>query len=264
MPSACRPASSTALLTCALGTSGSKSIAIRRALPSIVSGGRPPEERNPGAHAFERHDDALHRPALQRGVAGDGRAERMGRENPGQHTHRAAGIAGVEHLRRRDQSARTASPHGDPHSPRDRCRPARCERRAPAGSSASTHSRRRSNTPGSSWFLRPSPKRGRSDAKWICRRAGARGHARGRPAAPAPCRRRTWPNYSRCFNQPRALPLISRQSPWLVAPVSLRPRSARARTAMRSGRNGYKIRVPRPHSGPTFYNRGIHGHVVSR
>ena len=78
MPFAWRPASSTALLTWALGTSGSKSIGVRRRCPesSAAAGRRRGDAR---AHALERHDDAAHRAPAQRVVAGHRRCETGGR-----------------------------------------------------------------------------------------------------------------------------------------------------------------------------------------
>jgi hypothetical protein len=61
----------------------------RERRPSFVGG-------NPRAHPLERDDDPAHRPAAQRAVAREGRAERVRGENAGEHSHRAARIARVE------------------------------------------------------------------------------------------------------------------------------------------------------------------------
>ncbi len=97
MPSAWRPASSTALLTCALGTSGSKSMGVSRA--RAFDRAAAAVRRTRRMRAPMRSSGTMirpHRPAPERVVAGDRRAERMRGEDAGEHAHRAAGIAGVE------------------------------------------------------------------------------------------------------------------------------------------------------------------------
>ena len=58
---------------------------------------RPPVVRMDGRpHFGQRGDDPAHRPAGQRRVADDGRAERVRRGQPRQQPHRGAGIGGVD------------------------------------------------------------------------------------------------------------------------------------------------------------------------
>ena len=105
-PGVLSPASSTADLTCADGTGRRYSIGIG----SCRSGHG---ERQAGAlagqklraKAAQRLGDAAHRPASQRGVAGDERGQRMGREDAEQQSRRGPGIAEVEQILRLGKTA---------------------------------------------------------------------------------------------------------------------------------------------------------------
>jgi hypothetical protein len=84
-----------------------RAAAHRERRPSIVGLDR-------GAHALERDDDALHRPAAQRLVAGHGGRQRVCRQHPCEHANRGAGIARVEHTGGRLQAAEPAPGDAQP------------------------------------------------------------------------------------------------------------------------------------------------------
>ena len=96
VPDARSPASRTALLICALGTSGVWVIPVKRTAgdgerwPPALGGGEP------GAHGGEWGDDASHRPARQRGVADEPRRERRSGQYAGQQPHRRPRVAAVD------------------------------------------------------------------------------------------------------------------------------------------------------------------------
>src|SRR5439155_1597220 len=54
--------------------------------------------RKARADAAQRVDDAAHRPAAQRSVAGNKRGDRVGGENPEQQPRRGSGIAEIEQV----------------------------------------------------------------------------------------------------------------------------------------------------------------------
>ena len=71
-PSAWRPASSTALFTCALGTGVEYAIAVQRRRRAPSPAGSPSVGVDAGAHAVQRLHHAPHRPAAERVVTGQG------------------------------------------------------------------------------------------------------------------------------------------------------------------------------------------------
>ena len=112
VPEARSPASSTALLICALGTSGvcmmpasAPPVTVERR-PSALGGG------DPRAHRRQRRDHPPHRPARERGVADQPAGERGRGQHAGQQPHRRARVAAVDvaggwptTVRRRRESA---------------------------------------------------------------------------------------------------------------------------------------------------------------
>ena len=69
------------------------------AAPLTASGSRPPSRLTKRApNAAQRLDDAAHRPAPQRGVAGDEGGDRVGRQDAEEEPRRGAGIAEIEQI----------------------------------------------------------------------------------------------------------------------------------------------------------------------
>ena len=60
-----------------------------------------------GTHLCERVDDAAHRPAAERGVAGERGLKRLGGEDSGEEAHGSAGVPGVEGAARGVEPAET-------------------------------------------------------------------------------------------------------------------------------------------------------------
>ena len=142
-PGVLSPASSTADLTWADGTGSRYSIGTGSAAPVTASGSRPPSRLTKlRPEMRQRLDDPAHRPAPQRGVAGDEGGERVGRQHAEQQPRRGAGIAEIEHVlglaeRRRPRRRRPASAR-----PPSRSTPAPIARSAAAVASTSSPSSR--------------------------------------------------------------------------------------------------------------------------
>ena len=118
-PSACSPASSSAVFTCALGDRRARAgprEARHRGRRSAAACRR--RGRRARAHRAQRLDDARHRPRRQRRVAGQHREERPAREQPGEHAHRRAGVPAVEHAPPARASPSTPRPPTVTRSPR--------------------------------------------------------------------------------------------------------------------------------------------------
>ena len=154
------PASSSALLICALDTG----ISYR----SGRSAAAPNRERQPVAavllesrtHPAEWHGDPSHRPATQRGIAGQRRAETMTREQTEQQARRRAGVAAVEDRR----PARGT----DPVPGSGRCRLARSgEISAPSCRSTRALERASSEVSAPPTWLTPRASAPNSRARWV-------------------------------------------------------------------------------------------------
>ena len=162
-PSACRPASSTAVFTCALAT-GRSCARPRSRPPVIVMRGLAVRGLDARAHGPQRRRHALERAPLQRGVARERGAERPPGERTGQHPDRRAGVAGVEHGRRRAPALEPARDHEllallpdrDPQAAQAR------ERRGAVGRAREVAHARLAR--------RPSRRSARRGARWTCRR----------------------------------------------------------------------------------------------
>ena len=166
-PLACRPASSTQLLTCALGTSGRWAMPWRPA-PWIVSGGRPSAAAIRGAHLRQRFDHAAHRDGVRSDASPPitvwkGCAARM----PGQQPHASCRSSRHREDRPAARSPRTPRPVDRPGRPRSdamatpsaRRQPSVAAQSAPGGVAADREiavGERREHA--------------RSDARSICRR----------------------------------------------------------------------------------------------
>ncbi len=88
------------------------------------------------AHARQRFDDALHRPAAQRGVAGHEAGEGLAGQDAREQAGRGAGVAEIEHV-----GGLAAAAHAEAADSPDRRRPASCTTSAPrARSAAAVHS----------------------------------------------------------------------------------------------------------------------------
>jgi hypothetical protein len=107
-PTACRPASSTAVLICALATSRSQCDS--RESPSLDRERRlAPCREHARPHRAKRGGHALDRPAAQRSVAGQHRAERPAGERAGEHPERGPRVPAVEGGRRRAPAVEAAA-----------------------------------------------------------------------------------------------------------------------------------------------------------
>ena len=85
---------------------------------------------NVGTHQGERFGDPAHRPADQRGIAGEGRGHGMGGQNAHEQPHAGARIAEIEHLFRLAEAADAPAPDVPAAiRPARGLRPQRAERR---------------------------------------------------------------------------------------------------------------------------------------
>ena len=95
VPSACRPAKRTAVLTCAEGMGVLKSMAWSGP-PWMVMGACPSTRSSFAPICAERLADALHRAEGQGVVADEGEGVRVRGDEAGEHAHGRAGVAAVE------------------------------------------------------------------------------------------------------------------------------------------------------------------------
>jgi hypothetical protein len=103
------------------------------------------EER--GAHPRERFGDPPHRPAAQRFVAGQGRREGAGGEQPHHQTRRRPAVAAVERLRRRAPRIETPAAHAHLAAVRGRVRHVAAERAEHGGRAAAVLPRKQPAQP---------------------------------------------------------------------------------------------------------------------
>ncbi len=148
------------------------------------------------AHARQRLDDPLHRPAAQRGVAGHEAGEAMAGQDAGEQARRGAGIAEVEHVgglaRRRRRRSRARSMRRCRHA-----RPRRAQRARRAAAVASTSSP--SSRP--VIFVSPSARAPNIRARWETDLSPGRGRG---PAAGRQGGRSAWPErHERTGQSPR-------------------------------------------------------------
>ena len=170
-PGELRPANSTADLICAEATGVVYSMGSGSLVPCSRIGKRPPScsLQHAGALEQQRVEDAPHRPLAQRGVAVETRGDGMAADDAHHQPRSRAGVAEVERLAGGEQRAES----GAKDAPISLAAPRHASRRAGGRRWRCATRRRLRADPRSSSRRRKAARGSATDARRICRRAGA-------------------------------------------------------------------------------------------